>query len=185
MMIMATIKKRVRKWQAQVRRNGRAAVSKSFINKDDAQIWAKQTEISLERIDLGRVQGQLQWVRFGGLLKRHLDDITPNKHRAAVEGTVVEAILRRPICNHTLNGLMSSHLAAYCDLRLRDVKPTTVARELSCMRHCFEVVRKEWDMPLLGNPLNSIGETNGFTKRDLRVLDSEMRRLLAASIIQP
>ena len=44
---MATIRKRGNKWQAQVRRNGRVSVSKSFNTKCDSQVWAKQTEINL------------------------------------------------------------------------------------------------------------------------------------------
>ena len=37
---MASIRKRGRKWQAQVRRHGSSALSKTFFEKSDALKWA-------------------------------------------------------------------------------------------------------------------------------------------------
>ena len=49
---MASIRKHRSKWQVQIRRSGSRPISKSFINKTDAQIWARQTEIQADRRDL-------------------------------------------------------------------------------------------------------------------------------------
>ena len=72
---MATIRKRGNKRQAQVRRNGRVSVSKSFNTKCDSQVWAKQTEINLERIDIGLVHGQLRQITLEQLLVRYLKKV--------------------------------------------------------------------------------------------------------------
>ncbi len=52
---MATYSKRGNRWRAQVRRNGRAPISKAFPTKAAAQAWARETETRLdkgERIDV-------------------------------------------------------------------------------------------------------------------------------------
>ena len=83
---MATIRKRGNKWQAQVRRNGRVSVSKSFNTKCDSQVLAKQTEINMERIDIGLVHGQLRQITLEQLLVRYLREVT-QKRGADVERT--------------------------------------------------------------------------------------------------
>ena len=45
---MATIRKRGRRWEAQVRKAGVTSVNKSFLNKADADRWARQTEAAIE-----------------------------------------------------------------------------------------------------------------------------------------
>jgi integrase len=47
-------------------------------------------------------------------------------------------------------------VAAYRDDRLRVVTSGTVRRELAILQHCFEVARREWDMPLSTNPVRQI-----------------------------
>ena len=46
---MATFRNRSGKWQARVQVKGHATLSKTFINKVDAERWAKQTEVELDK----------------------------------------------------------------------------------------------------------------------------------------
>ena len=50
---MATISKHYGKWQAQIRIKDYPNKTKSFLLKKDAELWARQTEISLQKDDLG------------------------------------------------------------------------------------------------------------------------------------
>ena len=50
---MATISKHYGKWQAQIRIKDYPNQTKSFLLKKDAELWARQTEISLQKDDLG------------------------------------------------------------------------------------------------------------------------------------
>ena len=63
---MATIRRRGDSWQAQVRRRGRT-VSKSFIQKTDAQRWAYQTEIEAHRRGLTNDRKALEQLTVGDL----------------------------------------------------------------------------------------------------------------------
>ena len=48
---MATIRKRHNKWHVQIRIKGFQSNTKSFVLKKDAELWARQTEISLQKDD--------------------------------------------------------------------------------------------------------------------------------------
>ena len=82
---MATIRKRDNRWQVQVRRQGRKAVNRTFSNKADAEMWARRTEIALERIDIGRSHDQLRQTRLADLLERYMNEVTPKKRNCKVE----------------------------------------------------------------------------------------------------
>jgi hypothetical protein len=46
---MATFRNRGGKWQARVQTKGHVALSKTFINKIDAERWAKQIEVEMQK----------------------------------------------------------------------------------------------------------------------------------------
>jgi len=46
---MATFRNRNGKWQALVQTKGHTALSKTFINKVDAERWAKQVEVKMQK----------------------------------------------------------------------------------------------------------------------------------------
>jgi len=49
---MTTVRQRDEKWQVQIRRSGARGVSKSFLRRRDAEIWARQMEIQADRSEL-------------------------------------------------------------------------------------------------------------------------------------
>lgn len=76
---MASIRKHRKKWQVQVRRLGQPALSRSFVTRADAQRWARQTEMSIERAELQGDLGLLRRVTLADLLRRYRDEISPSK----------------------------------------------------------------------------------------------------------
>ena len=75
---MATIRKRGTKWQAQVRRKGCPPLSRSFIQKADAQAWARQMEIQADREDLPVRTTVLNETTLGTLIRRYLEEARPS-----------------------------------------------------------------------------------------------------------
>lgn len=49
---MASIRKRNNRWEARVRRSGQPTQTKTFTLKSDAQQWAREAEIALEKGEL-------------------------------------------------------------------------------------------------------------------------------------
>ena len=89
---MAIIRNRNGKWQAQVRMQGHAPRSKSFISKRDAERWARQTETELEasalRIDLR----SLDRTTMKELLDRYRREVTVHKRGAASENKRIRPV---------------------------------------------------------------------------------------------
>jgi integrase len=65
-------------------------------------------------------------------------------------------MLGHPVASVSITNVSSRHFAEYRNNRLRKVGTDTVRRELTIFRHCFEIARKEWDIPIAKNPLHEI-----------------------------
>ena len=90
---MATIRRRGVKWQVQVRRKGCPPLSRSFIQKADAQAWARQVELEVDRRGLAPDRAALRQFTVGDLVRRYLADIVPLKRSGKNEAAVLKAFL--------------------------------------------------------------------------------------------
>ncbi|MFM8608340.1 MAG: site-specific integrase, partial [Hyphomicrobiales bacterium] len=75
---MASIRKRLSKWQAQIRRQGFPAQIKSFVKKEDAVRWARQQELLLDR-GIVDTHAKYREMPLAALLNRYLLEIAPTK----------------------------------------------------------------------------------------------------------
>ncbi len=155
---MATIRKRGARWQVQIRRDGHAAISKSFVQKGDAQLWARQTEAQLDRADLPPNPIALRQVRFSEILIRYRDTVVSTKRAAPVERIILDAFLKRPLAKLMLADLRPEAIARYRDDRLIKVKPATICREFGLLRHALHVAKAEWGIPIGENPFSAIDD---------------------------
>ena len=79
---MATIRKRNGHWQAQIRKSGSRAISRTFTVKQDALFWAREQERILEL--------QTDVLEKKTLLKKTLADLGLNKVKQ-LEGTILDS----------------------------------------------------------------------------------------------
>ena len=104
---MATIRKRGARWQIQVRRQGYPLLTKSFALKSDAEAWGRQKEVELDRGEVILVQHDLQTKTLGDLLSRYKTEVTPLKRGAGPEAARLSAMLRHPMADVPLRGVIS------------------------------------------------------------------------------
>ena len=65
--------------------------------------------------------------------------------KGATDDTIrLKAICRRPICRNSIASLSPAKIAAYRDLRLKEVAPGTVVRELAYLSSIINHGRREW-----------------------------------------
>ena len=178
---MATIRRRGHKYHVQVRRKGLRSVNRSFHSRRDAEAWARHMESQADRHDLPPDPGQLRDITLGQLVVRYRATVSTRKRTAHAERIVLTAFLRRPICSLRLSDIRTADFAAYRDQRLQQIKPSSLARELTPLRHMFEVARKEWGLPIRDNPLASLSIAGADPKRERRLREGELARLLAAA----
>ena len=176
---MPSIRKRGHRWQVQIRRSGQAPVSRSFILRSDALVWANQMETKADRHDLPPDIKLLERSTLADLVKRHRDTITSAKRWR--ETIVLNALLRWPICRKTLREIRTADFAAYRDERLKTVKRATLKRELTVIRSIFEVARREWGFPIKDNPIDGLAFKAPDQRRERRLRPGELDRLIEAA----
>ena len=178
---MATIRKRGSKWQAQVRRSGHRGISRSFILRKDAVAWAREMEIRAERSDLPPDTKILNSLTLSDVVLRYRDTISIEKRGYQVERAVLTAFLRHHICRKFLSQITTVDFASYRDERLRTIKATTLKRQLSPLQNMFEVAPDEWQLPIRENPLSKLRLTIPPQRRERRLKDSELERLVKSA----
>ncbi|WP_336491221.1 integrase [Methylobacterium nigriterrae] len=178
---MATIRKRGSSWQAQVRREGYPAISKSFSTKADALSWARDKERAIERAELPVGLRQAGSITVGDLLKRYEESITPSKRGARFERSRIRTLLGHQLAQASLAKLSPALVARYRDDRLATVSGDSVRRELTILRHCLTVAKREWDAPVPSSPVLSITLPEPSKARDQR-LEAEANQKLRAAI---
>lgn len=177
---MASLRKRNGKWQVQVRRQGHSPVSKSFINRKDAEAWARDVE---RRFDQGEALPlrQVSDVRtLGDLLVVYRDTITPQKKSASVERYRIDKILRHPIARTQAAKLIPTEVAAYRDERLVSVSGETTRQDLVLLRQVMDVARREWGLKIASNPVDDVKKPSPAKARSRRVHFNDLRAIAVA-----
>src|SRR4051812_47921294 len=153
---MATIRKRGSSWQVQVRREGFPLITKTFSNRADASEWAREKERAIDRAELPANLRDFKAMKLADLLRRYELEVTPKKRGAASERSRLRQLLRHGISATSVHQLTGAAVTQYREDRLRIVKPASVRRELVVLRHVFEIARREWNVPIRGNPVHQI-----------------------------
>lgn len=175
---MATFRKRGNRWQVQVRRSGHSPLSRSFLHRTDAERWARAIELDHDRTLLPSDPRILSRFTLGDLVRRYMETVTPGKKRHEIERIELRAFLRYPLCSKKLSELRTADFAEYRDLRLKQIKPASLKRSLSPIRHLFEVARTEWGLPITQNPVSALNFRAIDAKRERRLRPGELERLL-------
>jgi integrase len=156
-------------------------MSKSFAVRKDAMEWGRQMEVKADRADLPTDPRALERITLGDLVRRYIDTVSSRKKTAATETIVLNAFRARKICSRRLSELRTEDFADHRDERLKVIKPTSLKRELTPVRHLFEVARYEWGLPLKDNPLDRLKLKAPEQRRERRLLNGEWESLLEAA----
>lgn len=179
---MATIRKRKGKYEVQVRRIGQPHISRSFIERKDAQQWARLMEIAADRHDLPTtVDRKALAVTLGALIHRYRETVVVKKKAHRNENIALSAFSLHPICRKTIAELRTSDFAEYRDQRLKTVKPISLKRELAPIRHMFSIAKREWGIPIKDNPLENLRFEASDQRRERRLKPGEYERLVASA----
>jgi integrase len=180
---VATIRKRGERWQAQVRLQGHQPLTKTFTLKADAEAWARQQEVSIERGEISSGRRSLKAFFLKDLLQRYQAEVTPLKRGAAPEAYRLKTLKSATIASLSLDKLTPSVLSRHRDERLAVVSGPSVRRELAILQHCLEVARKEWGVPLPRNPMEAVRKPPSAKPRTRR-LSSEDAEKLAVGLLK-
>jgi len=176
---MASFRKRKGGWNVQIRRSGYPNLSKTFTIKTDAQAWARDAELRLERDELF-IPAKPDLSTLGDLLSRYTRDITSKKRGREPESLRIGKIVRHSMCSIKISKLSSMDIASYRDERLKEVVPASVVMELSLMSHAIDTARKEWGLYLPENVVKKVNKPRIGRGRDRRFLAGKEQKILKA-----
>ena len=176
---MASIEKRGDlQWQARIRKHGYPAQSKVFMTKEDAQRWAKETELAMERGQFITVKTQR--TTFNEVAKMYLDSVTPTK-RSAKSETYRIALLCKTFGPYHLSAILPMDVAKFRDSRMKEVAAQTVIHEINTLSVIFEYARIDLGAFVGENPVRLIRKPTRAKSRTRRLSVDEVAWLHKAA----
>ena len=175
---MATIRKRGKSWQVQIRPVGCPPITRTFKRKPLADAWARQAESDIDRKGLALRWSNKSDSTVGELLRRYSSEVLPTKRGGALEDYVIRGFLRHKISKYSLKHITPDVIRKYRDERLTQVKASTVHRQLGVLQHAFNIAIKEWGYPISENPVAAIKKPAFNNSRNRRLQDDELKKLL-------
>lgn len=171
---MASIRKRgPHQWEAQIRRRGFSAQSKTFDTKAEAEAWAKMIESEMARgVWISRSEAEATTLYEA--LARYEQEVSPGKKGAAQEVSVLKACRSVELAKRPLATIRSADLAKLRDDWLKNYKPATVLRRLAVLSHVFSIARKEWGMESLSNPVELVRKPQANNARTRRIASAQL-----------
>ena len=177
---MATIRKRNGKWHVQIRRKNLPSQTCSFVHKNHALKWIRDTEIKLEQQTLGMIS---TYPTFKFLIEKYINTVSIYKKGYEFEKYHLSNFLKNKVIHLPINHVTAQHIARYRDERLKTVKSSTVLREFNILQHMFSIMIKEWDIKI-SNPFELIRKPKGNFKRERRLTEYEYNFLVEGNYPQ-
>ncbi|CAE6773121.1 integrase [Paraburkholderia nemoris] len=169
---MPTIRKRGQhQWEAQVRRRGYPAQSKTFTTKAEAEAWAGMIESEMSR-GVWVSRSEAEATTLYEALKRYEEEVSLSKKGAAQESSVLKNCKAIDLAKRPLATIRSADIAKLRDEWLKNYKPATVLRRLAVLSHVFNIARKEWGMESLSNPVELVRKPQPNNARTRRIAAS-------------
>lgn len=175
---MASINKRGDKWHVRICRKNSPTICKTFTLLKDAQTWAKNIELQLER---GEALGR-ETVLLSTLIERYLVSVAPAKKGYQQEAPRLRAWLQHPIAKREAASIKPADIASYRDQRLKAGKAAATVRiELSLISSVYKHAKHEWGFAGLSNPVTEIKRPAPSKGRDRRLEEGEFEAILGAA----
>ena len=158
------------KWRAEIARKGNRA-SKVFDTKQAARDWASQQEYAILHGPTVR-----ETATFAEVMGRYAREVSPLRRGERWEVIRLAKLSKYPIAAIRMADLVASDFAGWRDARLREVKPSSVSREMTLMSSVMSVARKEWGL-IDVNPMADVRKPSKPPPRDRLVTAYEMEAM--------
>jgi integrase len=175
---MATILRKFGKWQVSIRRSFHKPLYKTFISKQDAQRWSRETE---RLIEVGQYQdlSEANKTTLKQLLERYEREVS-SKKRTTADKQYIKNIMKHDFIHKVLAHISSSDIASFRDERLKTISGSSVNRELSIISDCIKKAMTEWSCYINENPVKSGLRCEENPRRVRRLEAGEYEKLMSS-----
>tara|TARA_B100001057_G_scaffold315940_1_gene316080 strand:+ start:117 stop:1067 length:951 start_codon:yes stop_codon:yes gene_type:complete len=175
---VASIRKRNKLWQAQVRSRKIGSASKSFHKKTDAVAWAKVQEVMMQTGEWK--PKDKRYSTIGDLIQKYLQKVTPHKKGAEPETRRLKRLLKEKLLmSIKLDEAKPHHFAEFRDTRLQDGN-RAAQYDLVLLRAAWNTARIDWGWELGDNPLTLIRFPKSNPPRERRLRQGQYEQLANA-----
>jgi integrase len=166
---VATLRKRNNgHWQARVRKVNQS-ITKTFIHKADAERWARQVEVEIQKGGYTNLV-LAERTTFAEIIERYITEVLPTLRGGKADFIRLKALARRPIAKFNIAALTPHKIAQHRDERLKEIAPATVTRELSYFSSIINHARREWGSHI-NNPVALVAKPKN-TQGRARIMDN-------------
>ena len=174
---MATIRKRNGRWQAQIRKSGKRAISRTFTLKQDALFWAREQERVLEL--------QTDVLQKKTLLKKTLADLLHDYEVEVgqrlkshhVEVHYFNQLRRTQFAQLTLDRLKPLDIQRWVNERSSSHRASSTVRLLGVLSRAFNHAIKHHGFPLPFNPVERVIKPR-IGQKTIRRIPSRLAKLI-------
>lgn len=182
---MATIRKHYSKWQVIIRRKGYPNVIKSFTEKRTASLWAKQTELDMERQTYNDASLAARTTLREVLLKYRDEGIRNLKSERTVRSKI-NMILKDPISSYGLLQLRSKHVWEFKERISERRAAATINLYLDTLNSAWTYAKKNLSIAVPAEaPVKLVSREKVNNERDVTITWDEYQRLLKEANNQP
>lgn len=177
---MATIRKRGPfSWEVQVRKKGYPSQVRTFINRADAEAWAKEIEVGIQRgLFFDRTAAERTTV--GALVERYRSEILPTK-RGRHFSHCLDAI-DAEFGSSAVATISSQAIAAWRDKALKQgLSASTVRKRINTLSKLLDIGNREWGVPIAANPVKQVSKPPERNARERRLTPTEAQWLLVGA----
>ena len=167
------------KWRVQIRSHNKY-ISKSFLKKAHASMWAKEIEYQLDRDQYEDFSDSAR-ISLGELITRYRDEITPHKKGRDTEKYKLNFILRHKIARVKLLSLKPKHIIDFKSEISEGRAPSTINKYIHYIYTVWETAKLNWDIALpYRNPCELVKKEKVKDKIDRILSIEEYQDLLQA-----
>ena len=152
---MASIYKRNGKWRVEIRKIGSKGIHKSFIVKDDAVRFARQTEVKIEQ-GLYQDLTLAKTTKLSDILAQYRDRVSINKKGYDQERYKINKIIRSDIANKTLSEITPLVLFEYIEQQKKLYTASTINKSITIINLALKFSERFLGISLNKNPLKFI-----------------------------
>ena len=153
---MATIRKRNGRWQAQIRKSGTRAISRTFTLRQDALFWAREQERVLElQTDVFQKKTLLKKT-LADLLHDYEVEVGQRLKSHNVEVHYFNQLRRTRFAQLTLDRLKPADIQRWVNERSSSHRASSTVRLLGVLSRVFNHAIKYHGFPLPFNPVERV-----------------------------
>jgi integrase len=152
---MASIYKRNGKWRVEIRKKGSKGIHKSFIAKDEAIRFARETEVKIEQ-GLYQDLTLAKTTKFKDVLAQYRDRVSINKKGYDQERYKINKIIRSDIADKTLSQLTPLILFEFIEQQKKLYTASTINKSITMINLALNFAERFLGISLNKNPLKFI-----------------------------